>query len=308
MRKVNAALLHRLHLTDLFIIFRISLKRLFDNNPLVLSSSTAFFTTFSLAPVTLILISLFGLLYNQNIVENEIMHKLQEVFGSATARMVSRIINNISGFSRTWYYTLAGFAMLIFVATTMLVVVQNSINQIWGFKPKVRRHVKDYLRDRAISFFIILISGVLIMTSFLIQTLLGIIKRNLGDYFPSVNLSLLQALNEIVSFVIVVIWFAIIYRFLPAARIPWRAVFVGSLCTSILFSAGRFILVRVLPESNLSTIYGASGSYVLILLFVFYSAWIFYLGASFTRVFAEYAGYKIVPKPYAVKVKTIEVA
>lgn len=293
--------------TDIFSIARSSVQKLSENNPLVLASSTAFFTTFSLAPITFILITFFGVIVKDGVVRKEILLKIRGAFGQQTADTVSNVLQNLQSLGEKWYVSIIGLAILIFISTTLLLVVQNSINQIWGIKQKPEKHLQRVIKDRLISLLVIMASGLLIMISFLIQASLAFIGKYVIDIFPNLNLTLFELLNELVSFLIVVVWFAVIYRFLPSAKLNWKALWVGSLVTSLLFSVGRFLLVRFLPATNITSIYGASGSLVLILLFVFYSALIFYLGAAFTKVYAERRGIKFLPKPYAVRFKTVEV-
>lgn len=291
---------------DYLGLLKHTIRLLSQNDPLVLASSTAFFTTFAIAPILLLLVSIFGLFVSDSLIRSQLFDSLSEVMGTETASTVENILENIRALESNIVFTIAGSIFLFFVATTVLLVVQSSINRIWGISQKPEKNIKRAVRDRVISFMIILFSGLLIFTSFLSQTVITIIRENLDDYFPEVNWSLLQIVNELVSFVVVVVWFAVILKFLPAGRLRWKHTWIGAFGTAILFSLGRLILVRLLPQTNIGTVYGAGGSVVLILLFIFYSSLIFYLGAAFTRAYAEHRGERVKPRPYAVRYKYVE--
>lgn len=283
-----------------------SFRLLKQNDPLILASSTAFFTTFAIAPIMLLLVSVFGLFVSDNFYRSELFERLRKVMGPQTANTIENILENIRSMNSSLLYTVIGSVFLFFVATTVLIVVQKSINKIWGITHKTDRHFRRAFKDRVVSFLIILFSGLLIFVSFITQTALVFIRQYLHKFFPELNLSLLEAGNEIVSFFIVVIWFAVILKYLPAGRIKWKNIRAGAFLTAILFSLGRFILVRLLPQTSIGTVYGTGSSVVLILLFIFYSAIIFYFGAAFTRAFAEFKGERVKPRPYAVRFKYVE--
>jgi membrane protein len=287
-------------------IFKKSFSRFRKSNPLILASSTAFFTLFSLAPIVLLIVNLFGVFFADKLVKSEAFHKISTNLGEKTASAVQSILNNIQSFTNGWVQSILLFALLIFISTTLLMVVQTSINEIWDIRQKTDHHWKSIIKDRLISFLIILLSGLLILISFFAQTALNFLNKKLSIILPDVNFATVQVLNEGLSLLLVVIWFSLIYKLLPGGKIPWRSVFIGSFITGIAFSLGRFLIIQLLAGSNITNIYGASGSIILLLLFVFYSSLIFYLGAAFTKVITEAMGFKVKTRPYTVKVKLVQ--
>ena len=177
---------------------------------------------------------------------------------------------------------------LVFVSTTLFTIIKDSINQLWNIKTVEKHGIVFLLKFRAKSFAIILLTGILFLVVFLTESF----EQLLGDYFTEIwgrsNAQIENFVNELISLVVVSIWFAVIFRYLPDKRPNWKVAFTGGFFTGLLFTGGKLLLNILLSYSNMQTIYGASTYMVLLLLFVFYSSFIFYYGACFTRVWAEY--------------------
>ncbi len=227
--------------------------------------------------------------------------------GRQAAIAVHSALENMAVISDEWYLTLLGFAFMIFIASSLWATIKVAINHIWGVRPKSRLDYKAMIKDRFIGIFLIMIFGALILVNILSHLMLVYIRKSTMSFIGDYNLVVAEFAGEVLSFVMMILWFALIYRILPAAKVEWKVVWIGSIVTGLLFAAGRFSLIKLLPSEGLASIYGASGSYMLILLFVFYSALIFYLGAAFTRKYAEFAGYQIRPKANAVRIYTKEI-
>lgn len=285
----------KLLLKDAFREFR-------KNDPLRFGSSTAFFTTFALPPILILLINFLGILYNADLIGTKLIEKLETIFGNKGALQLQTILKNIQDINTSWYVAMLGLLFLIFVATTLFIVVQSSLNQLWGIRTKkITNNFRHMLQTRTISLGIIIATAILFMISLVADSMLAYIGDSLRDLLPGPRVALIRLGNALASLVIVTIWFAITFKFLPDIRIKWRPVWVGAIFTAILFTIGKFILGRLLIISNLGPIYGSSASILLIMLFVFYASMILFYGAAFTKVYANYAAFRYRPHWYAIR-------
>lgn len=273
------------------IVFWRLLKQSFyeikKNDPLRLAGATAFFTTFALPPIFIILFQLFSLFLNKRVVASAMMKILSDTLGKASAMQIRQTTRGFGTLASNWIITVGGFLFLLFVATTLFAVIKNSLNDIWSIKVKDKPGVLFKLKMRTRSLGAILLAGFL----FLAAILMDGFELLIGDYLikigPAASFFFKSALNEIISVMVITFWFIVLFRYLADGRPSWRVAIAGGCLTGILFSAGKTLLSFLMRNSNISTLYGASGSIVLILLFVFYSSFILYFGASFIKVYAE---------------------
>ncbi len=271
-------------------ILKASAKRLKDNDPLRLGASTAFFTIFALPPILIILINVMGLMFNREILSGELFESLKLVFGEQSAELIQGIFNNLLSIERNVLLGIISVVFFIFVSTTLFIVIKHSINQVWNVK--VSSDYKGFgstLLGRATSLAIILFSGFLFLLAFLSETVVAFVGDYLYQILPVYGYTLIVAANHALSILIFTVWFAMLFRYLPDLIIGWKAIWVGAAFTSVLFDIGQFALSRILAYGNLANIYGASASFVIIMLFIFYSALILYYGAAFTKVYAMYS-------------------
>lgn len=286
---------------------RRSLGELKRNDPLRLAGATAFFFTFALPPILIILIQLFGLFFNRNELSVQLISGVARLMGKTGAIQVQQVLNNFSSLSENLFALSAGFVFLLFVATTLFSVIKNSLDQIWNIRVKPHPGLLFYLKLRGRSLMAILLAGLLFIILIFVESMQAILG-NYIDYLGSKAGNFLNGLvNELLFIIIVTTWFSIIFRFLTDGRPTWKAALAGGFFTAILFSFGKVILKTLLSLSNISTIYGASGSFVLILLFVFYSSLIFYYGACFIRVMSDDLKLPITPVKEAFTYRETEV-
>lgn len=278
-----------------------SFKDLNANDPLRLSSSTAFFATFSIIPIIVLLLNLFSTIFSEQLLTGEVFNALSQMLGQETTDHLSTILENVQEMQQGKLVTLGIIIFLMFVATTLFIVVQSSFNQIWQVKPRDDVSYKFILKNRGISLLIILVTGILFLVTLLLDVFIAFLGENILSLVPSVDQWLIQLLNIALSLGIFTLWFASMYKFLPDVLLRWKTVWAGSFLTAILFLIGQYILGRVLVSGNIDTIYGASGSLVLLLLFIFYSSFILYYGASFVKNYADYNGNKIETTKFAVR-------
>jgi membrane protein len=256
-------------------------------DPLILSSSTAFFTTFSLTPIILILVNIFSLSFQDEKMNNKLFNKLASVVGDKPALEVQTIVTNVQSMESNGWITLLSFVFFVFVATTLLGVIKQNIHKLWHIRSGTK--IKDQLLQRLAETGMILFTGVLILISLLMDTSLAISLDYLLSVLPGVGIVVIKVFNIVFSIIVVTSWFTMIFKFLPDAKVDWDVAITGAFLTAILFDTGKYVLGKVLIHARLETIFGASASIALLLLFIFYSSFILYYGAAFTREYGEVA-------------------
>jgi len=265
----------------------IAFKLFQKNDPLRLAGATAFFTNFALPPILLILIRLFGFFIDRKILVTRIFERLSNILDESSTAQIRQTLRNIRGMDHQWYATLISFIFFLFVATTLFAVIKNSMDQIWSIGIKEHSGFLFKLKIRARSFVIIMVAGMLFFVGILTDSIQAFIGPYINTAAPSAGRVFLSALNQVLFIGIVTTWFTVLFRFLTSGRPTWKSALRGGLLTGILFTLGKYILRIALPLSNIGNIYGASGSIVLIMLFVFYSSFIFYFGACFVKVLSD---------------------
>jgi membrane protein len=286
-------------LKTLLIALKEAFTLLSSKDPLVLSSSTAFFATFSLSPIIIILVSLFGLYPESERINNHLFRSIGSIFGRETAMEIESIVRNFLSIESNWLITLAGSIFFIFVATTLLRVIKHAIQKIWHIRPKPSLRLKYHSRERGTHLGFILFTGVLFLVSVAIDTSLGISLDYLQSVWPNAAIVMVRLLSLLFSVIMVTIWFTALFKILPEANIPWYSALNGGLLTGILYTIGKFVLGKVLVYARIATIFGASASFALMLLFVFYCSFILYYGAAFTYQYSEMNDVHICAGKYA---------
>jgi len=273
---------------SIFLIrFRAAFKLFQRNDPLRLAGATAFFTNFALPPILLILIRLFGFFIDRKILVSRIFERLTNILDEESTLQIRQTLRNIRGIDHQWYATLLSFVFFLFVATTLFTVIKNSMDQIWSIANKRHTGFMFKMKLRARSMVIILLAGILFIVGFLTDSIQAFIGVYLNNASPTLGKIFLSILNQIIFIAIVTIWFTVLFRFLTNGRPTWITALRGGLLTGVLFTLGKYILRIMLPLSGIGNIYGTSGSIVLIMLFVFYSSFIFYFGACYVKVLSD---------------------
>ncbi|HXO28121.1 MAG TPA: YihY/virulence factor BrkB family protein [Thermoanaerobaculia bacterium] len=274
-----------------------------DHDASTQSAALAFYTMFSLAPLLVVVIWLFGLAFGDQAVRGEILAEFQDWMGKDAASLVQAILRTANE-PKTNLAGILGVLTLIFGASGVFVQLQQSLNRIWGVAARPGAALTKLLRKRLLSFAVVLGIGFLLTVSLIMSTAL----TALGDYLERryhLPVTLLHALNILVSFLLVTLLFAFIYRLLPDVRLAWRDVFLGAVVTSVLFGIGKTLIGFYLGRSGAASAYGAAGSLVMLLSWVYYSALVFLLGAEFTRVYShDSVGARAAPEQGAKPVDT----
>ena len=277
------------------------------DNVLKYSASLSYYTTLSLAPVIIIIISVSGILFGKEAMRGEIYGQISGLVGSEAALQIQSIIQNIHLNSNTPFATTISLIVLLIGATGIFGEMQDSLNKIWGLKTKTRKVWWKILLDRIISFSLILSIGFVLTVSLILNALIAALSSKLNGVILGAGDTMLPFIDTILSIGITMCMFATIFKVLPDAKIKWKDVFIGAFITAVLFTLGKFAIGFYLGESNLTSVYGAAGSIIIIMIWIYYSSAILYLGAVFTKVYASCYGGKIYPNEYAVWVKIEEV-
>ncbi|TKB99397.1 YihY/virulence factor BrkB family protein [Pedobacter cryotolerans] len=270
-----------------FSHFGMAFKLFQKNDPLRLAGATAFFANFALPPILLILIRLFGFFVDRKTLATRIFERLGNILDEGSTDQIRQTLLNIRGVDYNWMATIISFIFFIFVATTLFNVIKNSMEQIWQIGIKDKPGILFTLKLRGRSMIIILLAGILFFVGLVTDSIQAFIGAYINNASPTFGRIFLSILNQLLFVVIVTTWFTVLFRFLTNGRPSWKTAIRGGLLTGILFTIGKFILRIMLPLSNIGNIYGASGSIILIMLFVFYSSFIFYFGACFVKVLSD---------------------
>lgn len=271
-----------------------------------LSGALAYFTIFSLAPMLIVIIFCADIFYGRDAVEGTVFGQIKGFVGAPAAAEIQAIIRQASLSGKATVTGLLGFIALLVGATTVFAEIQDTINTIWGLKAKPKKGWVKMLLDRLLSFSVVVSLSFLLLVSLVITGLVEALSNHLLHLFPNVAMLVIYTFNVLITFGIVTLLFAIIFKLLPDAEIMWRDVTTGAMVTAILFMAGKFAISFYISTSNIGTAYGTAGSFVIILLWIYYSSIILYFGAEFTKAYAAAYGRLIRPNKYAVWVKQVE--
>ena len=273
-----------------------------NNEPFELAAALSYYTLFSLTPVLVIAIGIAGIAFGHETAQQQILETIQDLIGPEGTEAVRVMIQNLSSRPETGRIsTLLGFVVLFFGAGGVVAELQSALDKIWEVTPRPSSALWGFLRQRFISFAMVLAIGFLLLISLIASAILTSLTELLGQ-FVGATAVIIYVLDIIVSFFFVTLLFAMIYKFVPDARIQWRDVTIGSALTAFLFTIGKFCIGLYLGTSGITSVYGAAGSLITILLWVYYSSLIFFFGAQFTRTYASEYGSGIIPADYAERV------
>lgn len=273
-----------------------------------LSAALAYYTIFSLAPMLLIIIAVTGFFFGQrDIVQSQVLNQIEGLVGAEGREFVSGLLTSASNPAKGIFATLVGIVTLLFGALGVFNELHNALNTIWEVKEEETKgfleSIKNVIFSRLLSFSMILGIGFLLLVSLVISAGLSAMQETIGNAIP-VSEILLQLVNLVISIGVITVLFALIFKFLPDAEIAWRDVWLGAFVTAVLFSLGKFLIGIYLGNSTVTSSFGAAGSLVLLLLWIYYSAQILLFGAEFTQVYANELGSKIVPEGEEVAAQT----
>ena len=288
-------------------ITRQTLSDFIDNKVLKLSAALAYYTIFSLPGLIIIVVWISDIFYGDKAVEGTVYGQIAGLVGRDAAMQIQQTIRNATLSYESGFAATVGIATLVFGATSIFGEIQDSINSIWKLKAKPKKGWVKLIINRLLSFSIIITLGFLLLVSLIINALMDAFINKLTGIFPHTEVIIAYIFNLLLSFVITSFLFGLIFKVLPDARIEWRHVRAGAFATALLFMIGKLGISYYLGHNRLTSAYGAAGSVIVILLWVYYSATILYFGAVFTRVYAIHKGSAIYPDDYAVWVEQVEI-
>lgn len=267
------------------------------NNAVIIS----YYTIFSLPGLLVIIINLAGYFFGYEAVTNQVSSQVNGMIGGDAAQDIQKIVSKASenneGFTIS---SILGVATLVFGATGVFYQLQQILNKMWEVKPQPKQRFLKLIKDRVFSFGLILVVGFLLLVSLVLSAALSAVSDWVAGYLSESFLVIFKVLDFIVSFGIVSLLFAAMYKFLPDAKIRWKDVWIGAMMTAVLFVIAKFALGLYFGKSDPGSTYGAAGSIVLIMLWVSYSGMILLFGAEFTQVYANRIGKKVEPAEGAI--------
>jgi membrane protein len=288
-------------------VVRNSIRELRSNDPLRMAAATAFFTTFALPAILIIFIQLFGLVLGRRTMSQHLFEHLSLIVGDQGVSQVRLTLRGFRRLANTWYISVGGFIFLVFVATTLFKVIKDSLNQLWSIRVHTHRGVGFGINERLRAIAIIVLAGFLFMATLLIEAMQALLLDYLNEIWEGSRTFLYIILNQVVSTSVVAVWFTIVFRYLANGRPHWKVAMTGGIVTSILFTIGKLLIGFLLGYSNIDSIFGAAGSFVLVLLFVFYASFILYFGGAFTNAWADHVKKPIPPGRNAYKYELKEI-
>jgi membrane protein len=280
-------------------------KFLEEDSPFQLSAALSFYTVLSLSPLVLIVVAAAGLVWGEQPVRSELLNQIRGLIGHAGAETVRTVLESTSLERQSVGSMTIGVITLLFGATTVFAQLQSSLNQIWGVQTAAvttvtrRGLLWSLIRTRLLSLALILVVGFLLLVSLVVSATLAALQGYLSRTFPGGG-TLWQVLNFLVSLLVISVLIALVYRVLPDVRLDWPDVWVGAATTSLLFGVGKSLIGLYLGHASIGSSYGAAGSLVVFLVWVYYSSLIMFFGAEITFVYAQHRRRRVRPAEHAV--------
>lgn len=269
------------------------------DNILKYSASLAYYTVFSIAPLLVIISTLSGIFFAKEAVSGEVYNQLKGLVGNAAAIQIQDIIKNIHLTGNNFFASVISIIILLIGATTIFGEVQDSLNKIWGLRVKTKKIWWKLILTRLLSFSLILSIGFIMIVSLILNAIVSAFGNFLSRYIHHFSVYFIQITEASLSFIVGTFLFSLMFKLLPDAKIRWKDVLIGGFITAIFFTLGKQAIGFYLGKSNLTTLYGAAGSIIILMVWVYYSSIILYLGAECTKVYANLYGRKIQPNEYA---------
>ena len=287
---------------DLPSLLKATYKEWVDDDPFDLSAIVAYYSIFSIPALVIIVVNIAGAVYGEAAVEGKIAEEISALIGQDTATEIQKMIEESPGNKNSTTSTVIGIGTLLFGATAVFVALQKSLNRLWEVKADPKKAGwKKVIRDRATSFGIVLTIGFLLLISLMLTSALSILSEWVRQQLPEFLLYLFYGFDVLLSFGVITLVFALLYKFLPDVDIHWKSVWVGAGVTALLFLLGKYALSVYFENAEPGSAYGAAGTIIVLLMWVSYSCLILFFGAEFTQVYARRYGHYIKPSDHAVK-------
>jgi membrane protein len=289
-----------------FDVVKESFKEWSKDDALQLGAALAYYTIFSLAPLLLVAISVAGLFFGREAAQGQIVSQIDQLVGRQGAEAIQTMVANAGKYGSGVLGTVVGVATILFGATGAFVQLQSSLNQIWEVEARPGLGIWSFVRTRILSFGMVLGIGFLLLVSLVISAAIAALDAWARGIFPGAEVAI-GIVSFLIGFALITLLFAMIFKFLPDVEIAWRDVWVGAVVTTTLFMIGKVLIGLYLGNSGVASTYGAAGSLVVLLLWIYYSTQILFFGAELTQVYAARYGSRIEPSEHAVKVEKVKV-
>lgn len=263
-----------------------------DDKASLLGAAIAYYTIIALAPVLLLAIAVAGFIFGEEAAKKQLVQQIRDLVGDEGGQAVRTMLESAAQPGHGVLASVVGVLVLLFGAAGMFVQLQDALNSIWGVRPKPGRGVWKFFSDRFLSFSMVLGIVFLLLTTLIVSSVLAAIVPYIDRWQTGI---LVYVSNEILSLLVVTLLFAMLFRFLPDVIIAWSDVWLGAAVTAVLFEVGKFLIGLYLGRSGVASAYGAAGSLVVLLVWLYYSAQIFLFGAEFTKIYARQRSSKIMP-------------
>lgn len=268
------------------------------NDPWAKSAIIAYYALFSLPSLLIIIVHFAGVFFGREAVEGRITAEISGLIGKGSADLIQTMIINSALSESSVLFIIFGVGVLIFGATGVFFQLQKALNNIWSVRSK-KNNIIDTIKRRAVSFGLVLIIGLLLLISLVLTTAINALSEFIGNYYTEFSSGFIQFINFIISQVIITALFAAIFTLLPDVKVKWKTNLIGAFMTSLLFLAGKYLIGFYFSQSDPASVYGAAGSVVLVLLWVYYTCLILFFGAEFTVNWALHKKIKIEPSENA---------
>lgn len=285
--------LHGMGCRQCWDLLRSAFTEWVDDKAPRLGAALAFYTALSLAPLLVVVLAIAGLAYGQKAVEGQLVWQIQDMVGVEGAKAIQALISAAHRPSSGVIATILGLLTLFFGASSAFAELSDALNTIWRIPVNPRQSgvasLFDMVKRRTVSFLMVLGVGLLLLLTLFASAGITAVETFFGDVLPMPG-PFLQIVNFLISFMVIAILFALIYKVLPDVRLKWSDVAIGAAITSLLFSVGKFLIGLYLGTTTIASSYGAAGSFLIVLLWVYYSAQVFFLGAEFTKIYTRRFG------------------
>jgi len=288
-------------------VLKATMNGFLEHKILKMSAALAYITMFSIGPLLLVILFLSDIFLGRDAIEGTIYGQIKNFVGPASAEQIQTIIQNLALSDEGLIAGIIGVVTLLIGATSVFAEIQDSINTIWGIKPKKQSGFWLFLKARLLSFGVITSIGFILLVSLALSTILEVLSDQFFSQFSESAVYFIYIANSIVTFIVISLLFGSIFKILPDARIKWQQVRLAAFVTALLFMLGKFLISFYIANSNLRDVYGTAGSFVILMVWVYYSSVILYFGAEFAKRYAIEFENPIIPYDYAEAVEIIEV-
>jgi membrane protein len=300
--KIPNLLLLKIKAKKIGYLLKDTFNEFVSDDGMKLSAALSYYTIFALPPLLIIIINLSGFFFGAEAVKGELFGQINGLVGNSAALQIQEIIKNVKLSHTSVFATTFSIIILLIGASGVFVEIQDSINFIWGLKAKPKRGLIKFIKNRLMSFSMIGSVGFLMLVGLIINSVMDVLYNRLDEFFPKDSVYLVYVINLIIVFGIITLLFTVIFKTLPDGKVALRDCLIGAAFTALLFMIGKFAIGAYLGKSAIASWYGAAGSVILILVWVYYSAIILYFGAEFTKMYATTHGQKIIPNEYSVQI------